>query len=98
MTTETIEYQLNFNKFGEKRKYKLPKKKRLKIIDNSSWIENDLKNQWYYKDYKCYYIVISMYNPHQYTVTCSGYKLETLFDNLEEAKLQSLKYCDKLLK
>jgi len=46
MQTETIEYKLKFNKFGEVRKYSLPKKKRLKIIDNFSWSEAETKNQW----------------------------------------------------
>jgi len=97
MKTETIEYKLNFNKFGQKRKYKLPKKMRLKIIDNSSWIENDLKNQWYYKDYKSFYIVISMYKAQEYTVTCSGYKLEDIYKDLETAKMESFKFCDKII-
>jgi len=93
-----LEYKLNYNPIGEKRKYKLPKKKRLKILDNSSWVENDLKNQWYFKDYKSYYIVISMYKPNEYTVTCSGHKMNSKFNNLEKAKVASLKFCDKISK
>lgn len=94
--TNTIEYQLEYDKFGQKRKYKLNKQRRLKIVDNSSWLENDLKNQWYYKDYKSYYITISMYKPKEYTVTCSGYKIKTIFKDLERAKLASTKFCDKI--
>lgn len=98
MQTETIEYQLKFDKFGQKRKYALPKKRRLKIIDNSSWIESDTKNQWCYKDYKCFYIVISMYKSNEYTVTCSGHKLDKPFNDLEEAKVASFRFCDKINK
>jgi len=98
MQTETIEYQLKFNKLGEERRFKLPKKKRLKIIDNSSWIEAETKNQWYYKDYNSFYIVVSMYKDKEYTITCSGYKLNRKYNNLEIAKLASLKFCDKILK
>jgi hypothetical protein len=93
-----IEYQLNYDRFGNKRKYKLNKKKRLKIIDNNSWLDNDLRNQWIYRDYKSYYIVISMYKSNQYTVTLSGYKIKTIFKDLDKAKLASLRFCDKLLK
>jgi len=98
MQTETIEYKLKFDKFGQPRKYALNKKRRLKIIDNSSWVEAETKNQWYYKDYNSFYIVISMYKNNEYTVTCSGHKLENKFLDLEEAKLASLKFCNKILK
>lgn len=98
MQTETIEYKLKFNKFGQPRKYSLPKKSRLKIIDNNSWLEADTKNQWYYKDYRCFYIVISMYKEKEYSVTCSGYKMNSRFNCLEKAKLASFKFCDKILK
>lgn len=91
-----IEYQLNYDRFGNKRKYKLSKKRRLKVIDNSSWIDNDLKNQWIYKDYKSFYIVISMYKPNIYSITLSGYKIKTNFKSLDRAKFASLKFCDKL--
>ena len=98
MQTETIEYKLNFNKLGQPRKFNLAKKARLKIIDNSSWIEAETKNQWYYKDYKSFYIVISMYKEKEYSITCSGYKLNSKFNSLEKAKLASLKFCDKITK
>ena len=98
MQTETIEYKLNFNKLGQPRKFLLNKKARLKIIDNSSWVEADTKNQWYYKDYKSFYIVISMYKEKEYSITCSGYKLNSKFNSLEKAKLASLKFCDKITK
>lgn len=93
-----IEYQLSFDTFGNKRKYKLNKKRRLRIIDTNSWIENDLKNQWIYKDYKCYYIVISMYKSGTYKVSISGYVHKTQYNNLEKAKLASFKLCDKILR
>jgi len=96
MNTQSVEYQLKFDKFGKERKYKLNKKRRLKIIDNSTWIEADTKNQWYYKDYKCFYIVISLFKPNEYTVTCSGFKMNSKFNSLEKAKVASLKFCDKI--
>jgi hypothetical protein len=91
-----IEYQLNYDKLGNQRKYKLNQKRRTKIIDNSSWIENDLKNQWIFRDYKSYYIVITMYKPSKYTVTLSGYKIKTIFNQLERAKSSSFRVCDWL--
>jgi len=96
MQTETLEYKLKFDKFGKPRKYALSKKRRLKLIDNSTWIEADTKNQWYYKDYKSFYIVISMYKNNEYTITCSGHKLNKKYNNLEKAKLASLRFCDKI--
>lgn len=93
-----IEYKLNFDTFGNKRKYKLNKQRRIKIIDTSSWIENDLHNQWIYKDYKCYYIVISMFKLNEYTVSISGYRHKTQYKDLEKAKLASFKLCDKILR
>lgn len=98
MNETTVEYQLKYDKLGKERKYKLNKQRRLKIIDNSTWIEADTKNQWYYKDYRSFYIVVSMYKPNEYTVTCSGYKLNSKFNNLEKAKVASLKFCDKISK
>jgi len=98
MQTETIEYKLKFDKFGQPRKYALTKKRRLRIIDNSSWIEADTKNQWYYKDYKSFYIVVSMFKHKEYTITCSGYKMKRKYDCLDKAKLASLRFCDKLIK
>jgi len=94
----SIEYQLTFDKFGNKRKYKVSKKRRLKIIDNSSWIENELKNQWIYKDYRCFYIVISMFRPSLYKVSISVYSHKTQYKELERAKIASLRLCDKILK
>lgn len=92
-----LEYQLNFNPIGEKRKYKLPKKKRLKIIDNSSWVENDLNNQWLFKDYKSFYIVISKFKENEFKVSCSGACVGSFF-NLATAKVEAFKFCDKILK
>jgi len=98
MQTETVEYKLNYDKFGQKRKYSLTKKRKLRIIDSSTWIEADTKNQWYYKDYRSFYIVISMYKPVEYTITCSGYKLKRIYNDLDKAKIASLKFCDKIIK
>lgn len=92
-----LEYKLNHTPTGERRKYKLAKKRRLKIIDNSSWTENDLKNQWYFKDYKCYYIVISKFDTEKYTVSCSGANAGT-FKDLESAKVAAIEFCDKILR
>jgi len=96
MNSETVEYQLKYDRFGKERKYKLNKKRRLKIIDSSTWIEAETKNQWYYKDYKSYYIVISEFKPKEFTITCSGYKMNSKFNCLEKAKVASLKFCDKI--
>lgn len=98
MQTETIEYKLKFNKLGQPRKFNLNKKTRLKIIDNSSWVEADTKNQWYYKDYRSFYIVISKFKEKEYTISCSGYTMKRKYNELEKAKLASLKFCDKILK
>jgi len=92
-----IEYKLNFNNIGEKRKYRLSKKNRLKIFNTSSWIENDLKNQWIYKDYNCYYIVISMFGKEEYKVSCSGANGGT-YKSLNDAQVAAISFCDKLLK
>ena len=94
----TLEYQLKYDKFGNERKYRLPTKRVNKLKEFNSWLENYLKNQWIYKDYRCYYIVISMYNKNEYSITCSGSKVDKVFNNLEEAKIESFKHCDKLLK
>jgi hypothetical protein len=98
MQTETIDYKLKFNKLGQLRKFSLAKKARLKIIDNSSWIEAETKNQWYYKDYRSFYIVISMYKDKEYTITCSGYRMKRKYYNLKKAQIASFKFCDKILK
>lgn len=91
-----IDYQLNYDKLGNKRKYRLSGKKRTKIIDNNTWQENTLNNQWIYKDYKSYYIVISMYKQANYRVSCSGYTLKKEYKSLDQAKMASFKFCNKL--
>ncbi|NBP02053.1 MAG: hypothetical protein EBU90_18370 [Proteobacteria bacterium] len=91
-----LDYKLNYNHIGEKRKYKLPKKKRLKIIDNSSWSENDLKNQWYFKDYKSFYIVISKFSDQQYKVSCSGASAGE-YKDLDAAKVAAIDFCNKII-
>jgi len=95
MQTETLEYKLNFDKFGQPRKYKLNKKRRLKLTDFSTWLESDTKNQWYFKDYNCFYIVISMFNEGEYTVSCSGYTLDLKYNNLDEAKQAAFNFCNE---
>jgi hypothetical protein len=89
----TLEYKLNYNHIGQKRKYKLSKQKRLKITDSCSWIENDLKNQWYFKDYNCFYIVISKFKEDKFKVSCSGANAGE-YKSLEEAKKQSFIFCN----
>jgi len=92
-----LEYKLKYNPLGQERKYKLSKKKRLKLEDTSTWIENDLKNQWYFKDYKCYYIVVSQFDKAKFKVSCSGANAGE-FKDLETAKVEALKFCDKIYK
>jgi len=91
-----LEYNLNYNHIGEKRKYKLPKKKRLKIVDSCSWTENELKNQWIFKDYNCYYIVVSKFGEEDFRVSCSGANAGT-YKDLETAQLASIEFCNKLI-
>lgn len=93
--SESIDYQLNYDNVGQKRKYKLPKKRRYKIIDQSSWLENDLKNQWIYKDYKCYYIVISKFKDAEYSVSCSGAHAGK-YKTLQQAQVAAFAFCDKI--
>jgi len=92
-----LEYKLNYNPIGQKRKYKLSKKKRLKLEDNSTWVENDLKNQWYFKDYKSFYIVVSQFEKNKFKVSCSGANAGEYVD-LESAKVEAFKFCDKIIK
>jgi len=92
-----LEYKLNYNHIGEKRKYKLSKQKKLKIIDIASWTENELKNQWYLKDYRSFYIVISMFDKEKFKVSCSGAHAGE-FESLEKAQVAALSFCDKILK
>lgn len=91
-----LEYKLNYNHIGEKRKFRLSKKRRLKIEDTSSWIENDLKNQWYFKDYECFYIVVSKFGDEDYRVSCSGANAGQ-FKTLDEAKVAAFEFCDKII-
>jgi len=91
-----VDYKLNYNALGEKRKYRLTGKKRSKVIDSSSWIENDLKNQWCFKDYKCYYIIVSQYSLNKFRATCSGAFVGE-YSTLEEAKVAAIRFCDKII-
>jgi len=91
-----LEYKLNYNPIGEKRKHRLSRKKRTKIIDSSSWVENDLKNQWYFKDYKSYYIVVSKFDNEKYKVSCSGANAGE-YKNLEDAQVAAFDFCDKII-
>jgi len=87
----TVEYQLKL-----KPKY-YSKRKRQQLLDQTTWRENHLKNQWIYKDYKCYYVVITEHNKGIFTTTCSG-ALVGNFLTLNEAKMESFKFCDNILK
>ena len=91
-----VDYNLNYNHIGERRRFKLSKKRRLKVIDSSSWTENDLKNQWYFKDYKSFYIVISKFKDNKFRVSCSGANVGD-FKDLESAKVAAISFCDKIL-
>ena len=87
-----IEYQLQ----PAKPKY-YSRKKRQRMIDETTWRENPLKNQWVYKDYKCYYIVITEHIKGTFTATCSG-AIVGKYKTLDEAKSECLKFCDNILK
>ena len=87
-----IKYQLQ----PVKPKY-YSRKKRQRMLDETTWRENPLKNQWVYKDYKCYYIVITEHVKGIFTATCSG-AMVGKFSTLEQAKIESLKFCDNILK
>jgi hypothetical protein len=93
----SVYYKFTFNNIGQKRKYKLSKQQRIKILDSNSWLQNDLGNQWYFKDYKTFYIVISMYSSSKFRVTCSG-AIAGDFNSLDEAKVAAFKFCDKIIK
>jgi hypothetical protein len=87
-----IEYQL----VPTKPKY-YSRKKRQRMLDETTWRENPRKNQWVYKDYKCYYIVITEHIKGIFTATCSG-AMVGKYKTLDEAKSESLKFCDNILK
>jgi hypothetical protein len=72
-------------------------RKRQRMLDETTWRENPLKNQWVYKDYKCYYIVITEHIKGTFTATCSG-AIVGKYKTLDEAKSESLKFCDNILK
>ena len=91
-----LEYKLNYNPIGEKRKYKLSKKRRLGLEDSSTWTENSLKNQWYFKDYKSFYIVISKFDINKYKVSCSGANAGE-YEDLQKAKVAAIDFCDKII-
>jgi len=73
------------------------KRKRQQMLNQTTWLENHLKNQWIYKDYKCYYIVITEHTKGLFTATCSG-AIVGKYLTLSEAKMESFKFCDNILK
>ena len=85
-----VEYQLQ----PVKPKY-YTRRKRQRMLDETTWRENLLKNQSIYKDYKCYYIVITEHTKGCFTATCSG-ALVGKFNTLSEAKSECLKFCDDM--
>ena len=87
-----IDYQL----LPVKPKYH-SKRKLQRLLDETTWQENHLKNQWRYKDYKCYYIVITEHIKGLFTATCSG-AIVGKYKTLEEAKSECFKFCDNILK
>jgi len=87
-----VEYQLR----PVKPKY-YSMRKRKRMLDETTWRENHLKNQWIYKDYKCYYIVITEHVKGTFTATCSG-AMVGKYKTLDEAKSECFKFCDNILK
>ena len=87
-----VEYQLR----PVKPKY-YSKRKLQQMFNQSTWLENHLKNQWIYKDYKCYYIIITEHIKGVFTATCSG-AMAGKYKTLDEAKSACFKFCDNILK
>jgi hypothetical protein len=87
-----IDYQL----LPVKPKY-YSKRKLQRLLDETTWQENHLKNQWRFKDYKCYYIVITEHIKGVFTATCSG-AMVGQYKTLDEAKSECFKFCDNILK
>lgn len=85
-----VEYQLR----PVKSKY-YSKRKRQQMLNQVTWLENHLKNQWIYKDYKCYYIVITEHVKGTFTATCSG-AMVGKYKTLDEAKSECFNFCDKM--
>jgi hypothetical protein len=88
-----IEYAL---KPAKQPKY-LSRRKLQRLRDQTTWIESRTKNQWLFRDYHCYYIVIAEYKKNEFTVTCSGARVENIFKTLDEAKQGAFEFCNKLL-
>ena len=72
-------------------------RKRQRMLDETTWRENPLKNQWIYKDYRCYYIIITEHIKGVFTATCSG-AIAGKYKTLDEAKSACFKFCDNILK
>lgn len=87
-----IEYQLQ----PVKPKY-YSMRKRQRMLDASTWQENPLQNQWVYKDYRCYYIIITEHIKGTFTATCSG-AMVGKYNALDKAKSECFKFCDNILK
>jgi len=87
-----IDYQL----LPAKPKY-YSQRKRQHMLDQTTWQENPLKNQWVYKDYRCYYIIITEHVKGTFTATCSG-AIVGKYDTLDEAQSECFKFCDNMLK
>jgi len=87
-----IEYQLQ----PVKPRY-YSRRKRQRMLDETTWRENVLKNQWIFRDYHSYYIVITEYKKKEFTATCSGARVENIFHTLDAAKQGAFEFCNKLL-
>lgn len=87
-----IDYQL----LPVKPKYH-SKRKLQRLLDETTWQENRLKNQWIYKDYRCYYIIITEHIEGIFTATCSG-AMVGKYKTLDEAKSECFKFCNNILK
>ena len=87
-----IDYQL----LPVKPKY-CSSRKRQRMLDETTWRENPLKNQWVYKDYRCYYIIITEHIKGTFTATCSG-AVVGKYETLHAAQSACFKFCDNILK
>lgn len=106
LNPESVEYKIDkfktYNKFGLKRTYKPTKKQVEKFKSNNLWIHNPEKTVYNLKDYKACYI--SIYKPKdKYIPLVNGsrldkypeeIKLNSEYDNIEDAKANAIKFVD----
>lgn len=106
MNPESIDYEIDrfktYNKFGQKRSYKPTKKQIDKFKKTSFWTHNPEKTVYNLLDYKTCYITI--YKPKdKYIPLVNGsrldkypehIKLESEYNNIEDAKTNAIKFVD----